>query len=171
MEKTAEEVQKELDAERAQNAENIKALQQKLTEKDVAVKKALEDIEALKKQGGDESETKKEIAALTETVKTLTDQIGETKTKERIGELSKKFPDIAPELLIGRTDEECEKLAGAQRAKAEETFGRRPSAHEPIYKDRDSIDAEIERITNDRTMRTDEKLVKVRELKLRKEDL
>lgn len=169
--KTAEELQKELDIANAKAEENIKALQKKLSDADVEKQNLLAEKEALEKKGGDDSETTKQIKELTQTVETLSSQIGETKLNERKVELAKKYPDIEPEFLIGKTDEECEKLALRQREKMESAYGKRPSDHEPIYKDRDSIDAEIQRITDNKSMKTEEKMKAVRELKLKRQDL
>lgn len=167
---TAEELQKELDTTKLQNEENIKALQKKLTDKDIEIKNALKDIEDLKSKGSEDSETSKQIKELSDTVATLTTQIGETKTNERLKELSTKYPDILPEFLIGKTDEECENFANRQREKTESTYGKRPSDHAPIYKDRDSIDAEIQRITDDKNLSIEKKMVAVRELKLKRDE-
>lgn len=167
---TAEELQKELDAERAKNAENVKALQQKLTEKDIEHKKTLERIEELEKKGSGDQEAAKQIATLTETVTQLTSQIGEINSEKKKEELRQKYPDILPELLIGKTDTEIEALVEKQRAATQTTYGARPSAHEPQFKDRSEVDAEIERVKADKTIDVDSKLVKVRELERRKSE-
>lgn len=167
---TVEELQKELEAERAKGAENIKALQQKLTEKDIEHKKTLERIEELEKKGSGDSESVKKIAELTETVTALTSQIGEINSEKKREELRQKYPDILPDLLIGKNDAEIEALVEKQRAATQQTYGARPSAHEPQFKDRSEVDAEIQRVKEDKSIDTDTKLVKVRELERRKSE-
>lgn len=167
---TVEELQKELEAERAKGAENIKALQQKLTEKDLETKKILAEIEELKKKGSENSEAEKKIEILTKSVETLTAQIGNLNTDKRKEELSKKYPDILPDLLLGKSDEEVEIIVNKQREITMKNYDEKPSDHEPIYADRDAVDKELARVKEDNTLTTEAKLQKVRELKLRREE-
>lgn len=150
---------------------NVRALQQKLTEKDKEMKSLQTKIEELEKKGSGDHESQRQIAELTATVKTLTEEIGKVTTDRKREELRQKYPDILPELLIGKSDEEVESLVKRQRETMESRYERRPSAHEPQFKDRQEVDTEIERVKGDRTIDTDAKLLKVRELERRKQEL
>jgi hypothetical protein len=85
--------------------------------------------------------------------------------------LAKTYPDILPEILVGRSAEEKELIVAKQRKLTADNFASRPSDHEPIYKDRASAQEEMERIKTDKTLSTDEKLRKIREVKLASENL
>lgn len=169
--KTVEELEKELEEERAKNAENIKALQRTISEKDLEAKKVQEEIATLKTKGTGNEVVNSQIEALTKTVEALTGQIGNLNTDKQKAELQSKYPDILPDLLIGKSAEEAEIIVNKQREITMQNYDQKPSAHAPIFKDRDSIDAEIQRVKDDKKMTTDEKFVAVRELKLKKEEI
>lgn len=171
MEKTAKELEKELATSKAQAEENIKALQKKLTDKDLETKKILEEIAELKKKGSGDSEADKKIETMTKTVAALTEQIATLNADKRKAELQKKFPEILPELLLGKSDEEAEIIANKQKELTMKNYDLKPSAHEPIYKDRDAVDKEISRVKEDKTLSTEAKLQKLRELKLKREEI
>lgn len=171
MEKTAEELQKELADSKAKAEENIKALQQKLTDKDLEIKKTQADIEDLKKKGSEDSETDKKLETLGSMVKDLTAQIGSLNTEKQKEELAKKFPDILPDLLLGKSPEEAELIAEKQRKITMQNYDQKPSAHGPVYKDRNEADEAIERIKKDPKLSTVDKLTKVREIKLKKDEI
>ena len=171
MEKTAEELQKELDATKAEAEENIKALQKKLTDKDVEAKKILADIEEIKKEKSKNSEGDEKIEALTKTVEALTGQIGTLNSDKRRAELKAKFPDILPDLLIGKSDEEAELIVNKQREITMQNYDEKPSAHAPVYKNRDEADTEMERIKNDKSLKLETKMQKIREIKLKRDEI
>lgn len=166
--KTAEQLQKELEAERAKSAENIKELQRKLTDKDKATKELTSKIEELSKSSNDDDI--KEIKALTETVEKLSGEISQITTAKRTEELRDKYPDIAPALLLGKSDEEIETLVNSQREINEQKYQSSPSDHVPSYESVNEIDEEIKRVHEDKNISTDEKFKRVRELKLAKEN-
>lgn len=165
---TVEELEKQLADSKAKAEENIKGLQKKLSEKDLAVKNALEEIEEFKKKGlGNKEETQK-IDDLNKKIENLTGQIGNIEKEKRKEELQKKFPDILPELLIGKSDEEAEIIVKKQREIIQKNYDEKPSAHEPRYTNASDFDKEAEKIKQDKTLDTDQKLVKIRELKLKR---
>ena len=165
--KTAEELQKELDDEKAKAEANIKALQQKLTEADKDKKEILKQIEEIKKTPGDNDKIKE----LEGTIKTLSDSIGNLSKDKELERLAKKFPEVVPELLLGKSDEECELIVNKQKAKTEQDYVLRTSSHGPIYSDANEIDQAIESTKADTKLTTEEKFAKVRELKFAKEQL
>lgn len=166
-EKSAEELEKELNEERAKNAENIKALQQKLTERDLEVKNALAELEKAKGSHQDDDKVK----ALEEQIKTLTDSLGELSKETKLAKIAEKYPDIAPELLLGKSDEEMEIIANKQKAIVEKNYVTRASSHAPVYSDVNEIDKEMERVKADKTISTETKFQKLGELKEAKANL
>lgn len=165
MAKTVEELEKELADSKAQAEENIKALQKKLTDKDMEVKNVMSEIETLKHKGSEDSEAVKKIEALTKTVEALTGQIGNINTEKQKEELAKKYPDILPDLLLGKSPEEVEIIANKQREITMKNYDEKPSSHAPVYKDRNEVEEAIERVKNDPKINTTEKMTQIRELK------
>jgi hypothetical protein len=165
MAKTAEELQKELDTTKAQAEENIKALQKKLADRDLEVKTIQEEIEKLKTSKPEDSAADAKIEALTKQVEALTGQIGNLNTDKEKEDLAKKYPDILPELLVGRNPEEQEIIVTKQREITMRNYDQKPSAHGPVYKDRNEAEEAIERINKDPKLSIPDKMTKIREIK------
>lgn len=145
---------------------DVQALKKKLTERDSELKKAQADLEELKNKNN--SEDKNEVEKLTKTVVELTEKISNITSENEKEKLQEKYPDIVPELLQGRSEEEQEAIVKRQRDKIAENYNIKPSDHEPQYTERGAFEKEATRIREDRTLDTDTKLQKIRELKLRK---
>jgi hypothetical protein len=172
--KTVEELQKEINENKAQAETNIKALQQKLTEKDQEVKKGLvklEELEKLEKVNSQTSESEKKIEILTKTVEGLTTQIGNFNIEKQREEIAKAYPDILPDLLLGKSPEEREIIVNKQREITMRNYDQKPSAHAPMYRSRDEIDTAIEQINQNKKLNVIDKLTKIRELKLKKDEI
>ena len=155
------EEEKDKDNQGGKADENIKAMQRLLTEKDKEIK-ALAD--KLDKQKPDEKQPD-QIALLTKQIETLTDSITQITTDKTRESLRVKYPDVVPELLIGKTDEQIESLVAQQRAITQTRIDNAPSNHRPVFSSVDEITKEIDRVKIDKTLSTDAKLQKVRELK------
>lgn len=167
---TVEELEKELAEAKAKAEENVKALQKKLSEKDVELKKVTTETERLKTSAPD-SETHRQIETLTKTVTDLTGQIGELHQDKQKELLAQQYPDILPDLLIGKSAEEREIIVNKQRAITLRTYDEKPSAHAPVYRDVNAVNEAIDRVKSDRTLNTEAKLAQIRELKLKKPEL
>ena len=145
---------------------NVVALQQKLTEKDKELKSALSKIEELKKSGSSNtSETQKAIEDMQKTIADLTGTITQMNSDRERERLARDYPDIVPDLLLGKSQDEIEKLVKAQRDTIAKNYQRLPSAHEPVFADRSEVEKEINAVKADKNLSTDEKLQKLRELK------
>lgn len=155
------EEEKDKDNQDGKADENIKAMQRLLTEKDKEIK-ALAD--KLDKQKPDEKQPD-QIALLTKQIETLTASITQITTDKTRESLRVKYPDVVPELLIGKTDEQIESLVAQQRAITQTRIDNAPSNHRPVFSSVDEITKEIDRVKTDKTLSTDAKLQKVRELK------
>lgn len=162
---TVEELEKALSDEKAKNADNIKALQQKLTEADKSKRELEKKIGEI-----DVPDNNKTIIDLTKQIENLTGQINNINDNAKIKELSTKYPEIAPELLLGKSDEDIEKIVEKQKSINAEIIKNSPSDHSPIFSSVNEIDDEIERIKNDRQSSTEIKLTKIRQLKEAKEN-
>ena len=178
MPKTIEELSEELKKEKEKNEEtkkkneeNIKNLQKKLTEKDLEVKKKEEELKAKKKPEEKKSKEDEKMNEMNETIKNLDKTIKEIKTKDEKAELSQKFPDILPDLLLGKNEEEQEVIVKKQRDLMEKEHGEFPSAHGQIYKNENEIDKAIEKVKENKSLETEEKLVQIRQLKNEKNNL
>lgn len=144
---------------------NVIALQQKLTEKDRELKAAQAKLEELEKPKPGSDQNANAVAELQKTISELTGTIG-TMTSEREKErLAKAYPDIVPDLLLGKSQEEIERLVKAQRETIDRNYQRLPSAHAPVFADRGEVEKEIEAVKVNKALSTDEKLQKIRELK------
>lgn len=168
MEKTVEELEKELADTKAKAEENVKALQQKLTINDEATKKLQGELEELKKAKETPGKNE-EIENLTKKIEEMTEQIGNLNTEKAKERLQAKYPDIVPELLLGRNEEEIELIVKKQREMTEKNYDRKPSVHEPKYTERSDFDKAVQDVKEDRSLDTDQKLQKVRELKLKRD--
>lgn len=145
---------------------NVVALQQKLTERDKELKAALARVEELdKSRNAGSDETRKELEAMRKTIEKLTGTISSMETDKERERLKDAYPDIVPELLIGKSKDEIEKLVKAQRDTIAKNYQRLPSAHEPVFADRSEVEKAIESVKGDKSLSTDQKLQKIRELK------
>ena len=147
--------------------EDLKKIQKSLSEKDLELKKTMDLLEE-KEMKGEKSEEIKELKDMVkeqgETIKSLAQ---ESETKR----LRKKFPDISPSTLLGKTEDEQERISKEQRELNEKTYGEMPSAHEPVFENSAEVDKEIERVKTDQSIDTDEKVRQVRELKEKRAEL
>lgn len=146
---------------------NVVALQQKLSEKDVLLKKAEAELAEARK-GGAKDEGSEEVKKLTAQVEALTGQIGKLTGAAERERLKGLYPDIVPELLLGKTQEEIDRLVTEQRKVMTERFGDLPSVHVPQYKDVTEVDAAMEALKADTSLSTEQKMQKLRELKLKR---
>lgn len=149
---------------------NVIALQQKLTEKDREFRALQDKLAMLEKNGTGESETKKMLADMGETIKTLGSTISNMEKDKERERLRSQYPDIVPDMIIGRTPEEIERLVKEQRDTIEKNYVRQPSAHAPQYASRSEIETEMEKINADKTIPIATKFQKIRDLKIQRDE-
>lgn len=126
------------------NPEDIKNLQKIITTKDVELKKALDKVVEKKDvDEKDKSEADKKIDALTDNVTKLTEVITNMHGNQRTKDLSEKYPDILPELLAGKNDEEVDALVVKQREKNQKLYGDSQHFAPPGYESVDEVDEAI----------------------------
>jgi len=153
--------------------EDIKNLQKGLSDKDVLLKQALSDIEEFKKvkveeeakakKKADEKKTADEIERdkMREDLKTVTEALQVFNEGKRKNELAEEYPDIEADLLIGKTDEQIEKIVEKQRAKNKEIYGDSKFFIKPKYESEDDIQKEIDLVKKDSSLRGDQGAVKI----------
>lgn len=157
------------------NPEDIKNLQKIISQKDVDLKKVATDFEKLKtdlktKKDEDKSELEKKFGELSENFKTLTDQVVKINKDNEIADLKKAYPDILPEVLVGKTDEEKKTIVDSQRAMNKKNYGDSQHFKQPTYSDVSEIEAEIESVKADKSITGEQAAVKVLHLKREKEN-
>lgn len=149
---------------------NIVALQKKLSERDVELKAAKEKLAVLEKEGKGTDETSRAIAEMSATIKQLGDTITKMESDKERERLRSKYPDIVPDLLMGRSDEDIERLVTAQRETITKNYVRQPSAHAPQFADRAAVETEMARVEADKSLPVAEKFAKLRELKNQRDE-
>jgi chromosome segregation ATPase len=167
--KTAEELQKELDEANAKNAENIKALQKSLSEKDAAAKKASEELELLRKKMEEKKGkdgANEEVDGLKKKIEELSGVVVSLSGDRERAQLEKEFPDIAPDLLLGKSDEEKTKIVTLQRERMKVHFAGFPSAHAPTYSP-DEVTERIAAIKKMPGLSSEEKILQIEEVRAR----
>ena len=161
--------------------EDIKNLQKSLSEKDVDLKKAIADVETLKaaevkridddKKKADDKKTEEqlEMQKMREDMSKMSGTLKVFNDNERKNFLEKEYPDIMPDLLVGKTDEQIEKIVEKQRTKNKEIYGDSKFFIKPKYESEDDIDKEIEEVKKDKSLLGDQAAVKI--LRLMREKL
>ena len=156
--------------------EDVKNLQKALSEKDVLFKKALSDIEGFKKtkeeeeiekkKKADEKKTETELAMekMQSDMKKMSDTLKVYNDSKRKDELKEEYPDILPDLLVGKTDEQIEKIVEKQREMNVKNYGDSKFFIKPKYESEDDIDKEIEAVKKDKSMRGDQGAIKIMQL-------
>jgi SMC interacting uncharacterized protein involved in chromosome segregation len=142
--------------------EDVKNLQKIVSEKDKALKAAEAELAEIKKGKNDNrSEVEKTIASLKDEIKGMADEVGKLNTEKRREMLAKKYPDILPELIIGKSDEEIDKIVESQRSLSKNIYGDSKYFKEPTYRDEADVDKEIKSVEDDPKKTGMEKAVEV----------
>lgn len=153
--------------------EDIKNLQSLLSDRDVKLKEsekkvigfesANKKIEADKKKKEDEkkSESDLRIEKMNSKIENLSSEIKEYNNQKRSDKLAKEYPDILPELLVGKSDEQVEKIVEKQRVKNKELYGDSNFFIKPRYENAGDVQKEIEEVKKDNKLRGDISAIKV----------
>ena len=152
--------------------EDFKNLQKSLSQKDVDFKKlekTIADIQKKKDKGKSESE--KALEKMQETISKLTKTIDTLNSKNESEALLKKYPDIMPELLIGKSEEDVEKIVDKQRTLNKKLYGDSQHFAPPDYSTEAEIDEAIEDVKSDKTKSGVDSAVSLLELERQKGDL
>ena len=162
--------------------EDIKALQKLLSDRDVKLKDAEKIIADAKKLGDEKTEKeekekrekedkeKSEIELLKDEIKEMRSEIGNFNTEKKKESLAKEYPDIEPDLLVDKTDEQIKAVVEKQRERSKKLYGDSKGFLQPKYESIDDIDKEIEAIKNDKTQHGDQGALKILQLKREKSE-
>ena len=160
--------------------EDVKNLQKLLSERDVKLKDAEKIIADAKKLETEKTEKeekekkekedkeKSEIELLKDEIKEMRGEIGNFNTEKKKESLAKEYPDIEPDLLVGKTDEQIKDVVEKQRERSKKLYGDSKGFIKPKYESVDDIDKEIELVKNDKTQRGDQGALKIMNLKREK---
>lgn len=177
---TTDELGKFIEAQKGKlfgNPEDFKNLQKIISKKDVDFRLTKEALERLKKDNKPNKDDKKETE-LEKTIKGLNEKLDDTtkalakinKDKE-IETLEKQYPDILPELLVGKDEEAQKAMVDKQRTKNKKIYGDSKHFTAPTYDDVKDVDKEIEEIKADKTLSSERQAVKIMQLTRVKENL
>jgi len=126
-------------------AQDVKNLQKIISEKDKALKEAEQKLENFGQANSDEKKQMHDlISGLEKQIGELVGQVGKFNADKRALDLAKRYPDILPDLLAGKNDEEVEKIVLNQRELSKKIYGDSQFFQQPTYKDSADIDKAIE---------------------------
>jgi len=140
--------------------EDIKNLQKIISGKDVDLTKTKKHFEKLledskksvNKDDKKVSDKDKKIDDLVKVVDDLKDTISKGNQVLEVAALKKKYPDIVPSTLIGKTDDEQKTIVEEQRAMNKRNYGDSKLFTQPTYTDVADVDKAIDAIKADTEM-------------------
>ena len=152
--------------------EDFKKLQKTLSQKDLDLKKIEEDFEKIKKTNDDKkSDSEKKIENLSKTVEDLTKNIEVMNTAHQSEVLQKTYPDILPEFLIGKSNDEIEKIVDKQREVNKKMYGDSQHFAPPSFSTEADFDEAIDKVKEDKTKNGESSAVDILKLNRQKENL
>jgi DNA-binding transcriptional MerR regulator len=152
--------------------EDFKNLQKSLSQKDVDLKKLEKLIEDSKKKGEEgKTEAEKALVEMQEKIGELTETIDTLNSTRKSEALLKQYPDIMPELLVGKSEEEVEKIVDKQRTLNKKLYGDSQHFAPPDYSTEAEVDEAIEDVKSDKTKNGVNSAVSVMQLERQKGDL
>jgi len=161
---------------------DIEILKTRLSERGVKLKNASDKIAEFEKaklaeekerkekekEKGDKEKT--EVEKLSEELKSVRKEINNFNTEKKKSELEKEFPDILPELLVGKTDEQIKAVVEKQREMNKKNYGDSKGFLKPKYESVDDIEKEIEEVKKNKNLRGDNSAIEVMRLTREKLD-
>lgn len=159
------------------NPEDFKKLQKIISSKDVDFQKTKKRLEELKLElkkpnnGKEETELEKKVLELSKQLLETTNALTKINEAETIKKLEKEYPDILPELLTGKTEEQITAVVEKQRAKNKKLYGDSKLYTQPTYTDVADVDKEIEVVKADKTMSSEKQAVRILQLGRTREEV
>lgn len=156
------------------NPEDIKNLQKLISKKDVDFRKTKEALEKLKskkpKDDKKESESEKIIKGLNKKLDDIGEKMAKIDKANETINLQKKYPDIMPELLVGKDEEAQKAVVEKQRAMNKKLYGDSRHFTQPSYNDVDEIDKEMDDVKEDKSLSGEKSAVKLLQLSRTREN-
>jgi len=137
----------------------LKESEKKVIEFELADKKRIDDKKKIEDEKKSDSDLR--IEKMNSKIETLSGEIKEYNFQKRSDKLAKEYPDILPELLVGKSDEQVEKIVERQRAKNKELYGDSNFFIKPKYENADDVQKEIDEVKKDKKLRGDNAAIKV----------
>lgn len=145
---------------------DVQALHKKLTEKDKELKDVSSQLKELQEKQADQlSDESKKFEEMSEKVDKLTGEIATMNKEKRVAKLREAYPDIHPDLLVDKSDEEVEKLVKAQRKVSKSVYGDSEVFDQEALETPKDVDKAIENVKKDDSMTAVEKAARAFELK------
>jgi len=152
--------------------EDFKNLQKTVSQKDIDLKKIKDEFDKLKKvEGNKKSDSEKEFIKMGETIKKLTETISSMTQIQESERLAKEYPDILPELLVGKSKDEIIVIVDKQRAVNKKLYGDSQHFAPADYSSEADVDEAINEVKNDKTETGENSAVKVLNLERKKDSL
>jgi hypothetical protein len=127
--------------------EDVKNLHQKLTEKDVQLKKLSAELENKKTDPASD-----ELKKVLKTVTNLNDQIVVMNRDKKIENLKKLYPDISPNLLVDLPDDKLVAVVEEQRGLAKKIYSGADIFTQENYGSVDELDQKIEEVKSNKDL-------------------
>ncbi len=158
------------------NPEDFKNLQKIISRKDsdfTKTKAALEKLKSKKPKQDDkeDSEIVKENKALKKSIDEIGKKLDKINQASETEALTKKYPDILPEILVGKTEEEQKSIVDKQRTKNKKLYGDSKEFTQPTYDDVDDVDKKLDEVKDDKSMSGEKSAVETLKLGRVKEGL
>lgn len=145
--------------------EDFKNLQKKLSEKDLEIKK----ITDKQKKGSSEFDLK--IKEMSETIIKMTSMLENVEKRAKIENLSKKYPDILPDLLVDKTDEEIEQIVDKQRLINKKLYSDSQFYNvKDTFSSEEDIDEAIEKVKTDKSKSGENSAVEILKINRQREN-
>lgn len=152
--------------------EDFKNLQKIVSQKDVDFKKVEEDLKKLQAKNDDKkTDSEKSIDEMKKTIINLSTEIKTMNLARESDDLAKNYPDILPELLIGKTKEEIVSIVDKQRAVNKKLYGDSQHFAPGDYSKESDVDEAIEDVKKDTSRSGENSAVAVMNLERQKDNL
>lgn len=156
------------------NPEDFKNLQKIISTKDVDLKKTTDELKKLSekknKKNPKDSKFKKLFDEQSKQLDKITKDLARIALTGELQNLKKNYPDILPELLTGKSEEEREAIVEKQRTLSKKLYGDATHFTQPKYNDVEEIQKEIDDVKDDKTISGEKAAVKILNLERQKEN-
>lgn len=150
--------------------EDFKNLQKTLSSKDIELKKALDEVAKFtKKVDAKKTESEKKLEEMGGTISELQKTIATLNTNHETERLTKEFPDILSEFLVGKTPEEITSVVDRQREVNKKIYGDSQHFSPAGYSSEEDLDKAIEDVKEDVSKNGENSAVSILQLNREKE--
>ncbi len=156
------------------NPEDFKGLQKIISAKDIDLKKLTDEAKKLSekkiKSNPKDSKLKKLFEKQAKQLDEVVKELAKRNLADETKQLKKDYPDILPDLLIGKDPEKVTEIVGKQRKLNEKLYGDAKHFTQPKYNDIEEIQKRIDEIKADPNISGEKAAVEVMNLEREKEN-